>query len=485
MKPGVLALASLLVLPLGASGQEEWAYYLVLGKSQLLADGGAFAEFQKENGGLPAAELRKKTIARLKAIAAQEQPGLLAALGSPRDVRPLWIVNAVVVPLSQTKARAAQALECVRWVYPAEYFPWEEGGAGKVAEVLSRTKREPFAIGRKRIPWNLKELNVPAVWKSLKVTGEGVVVTSFDEGLNYRHRDLRKNMWLNSDEIPNNGKDDDQNGLVDDLYGFDFTRMKAEVLDAGPDQHGTLTSCLIVGDGTGGQVTGVAPRAELMAVRAEGGAYLAARAFQYALEEGARVVNMSFSIPDLGETRGLWRMMAEHATCAGMVLVSGAGNFRQDADVPEQIRIPEGIPCVICVGGVDEHRRLAPFSSTGPVEWKSVKLYQDFPLPRGLVKPDVVAFPGPRLGLVGTDDDASYLDDGNLRQGNSLSGPQVAGVCALMLSANPDLPPWRVKELLESTARDLVPRGKDNETGAGLVNAFKAVQAAIRERKRR
>jgi len=80
--------------------------------------------------------------------------------------------------------------------------------------------------------------------------------------------------------------------------------------------------------------------------------------------------------------------------------------------------------------------------------------------------------------------DASYLNDNNPRRGNSLSGPQVAGICALMLSANPDLPPWRVKELLESTARDLKPRGKDNETGAGLVNAFKAVRAAIRERRR-
>jgi len=321
------------------------------------------------------------------------------------------------------------------------------------------------------------------VWKKLKVTGEGVLVTSFDMGLNYRHRDLRKNIWRNPDEIPNNGKDDDGNGLVDDLYGFDFTRMRAEVLDTGRRQHGTLTSCLIVGDGTGGKITGVAPRAKLMAVRAAGGVYLAARAFQYALEEGAQVVTMSFSIPGLGHTRGLWRLMAEHATCAGMVLVSGAGNFQQQVEVPEQIRIPEGIPCVICVGGVDEKRRLVPFSSTGPVEWKSVKFYEDYPMPKGLVKPDVAAFPGPNLGLVGTDGDDAYLGDNNPRRGNSLSGPQVAGVCALMLSANPDLTAWRVKHLLEATATDLKPRGKDNRTGAGLVNAFKAVKAAIKERR--
>jgi len=484
LKHAGFILIALLVLPLAASGQPEWSYFLVLGKTQLLGDAQAFGRFVEKNGNVSAAELRKSTIARLKEIASKERPALLAALGSPRSVRPLWIVNAVLVAMPQEKARAVRKLECVRWTYPARWVP-PDGDAGKVAEVLERGQRAPFTLKKKKIPWNLQKLNVPKVWKNLKVTGEGVLVTSFDMGLNYRQQDLRKNIWINPDEIPNNGKDDDRNGLVDDLYGFNFTRMKAEVLDTSRRQHGTLTSCLIVGDGTGGTITGVAPRAKLMAVRAGGGEYVAARAFQYALEEGADVLTMSFSIPGLGQTRGLWRLMAEHATCAGLVLVSGAGNFRRQAKVPVQIRIPEGIPCVICVGGVDETRQLAPFSSTGPVEWKSVKLYGDFPLPRGLVKPDVVAFPGPGLGLVGTDDDASYLDDDNPRRGNSLSGPQVAGVCALMRSANPDLAPWRVKELLEQTARDLKPRGKDNETGAGLVNAFKAVKAAIRERRRR
>ena len=55
----------------------------------------------------------------------------------------------------------------------------------------------------------------------------------------------------------------------------------------------------------------------------------------------------------------------------------------------------------------------------------------------------------------------------------------MVGVCALMLSANPELTPWRIKEILESTAKDLGPRGKDPKTGAGLVNALKAVEAAL------
>ena len=71
---------------------------------------------------------------------------------------------------------------------------------------------------------------------------------------------------------------------------------------------------------------------------------------EYALENGADVMNMSFSIPNLGHARGLWRLMSEQATAAGLVLVSGAGNFQRSFLKPVQLRIPEGIPCVIAAG---------------------------------------------------------------------------------------------------------------------------------------
>ncbi len=90
-------------------------------------------------------------------------------------------------------------------------------------------------------------------------------------------------------------------------------------------------------------------------------------------------------------------MMSDHAVAAGFVLAGGAGNFQMTAAVPNQIGSPKGVPSVLVAGGVDTTLRLLPFSSTGPVEWTSVKLYGDYPLPTGLVKPDVVAFPGPGL----------------------------------------------------------------------------------------
>jgi len=473
----------------GSAAAERLANVVVLGKRQLLADAAAFDAFCEENSGRARSELRSEVMGRLKEIAAAERPALLEALGSPEQYETLWLLNAVVVRVPVADVEKIRELDAVKWAYGAGMIPeWNPQATGaaprEVSTVLPTVgEREPFVAKGKTIPWNLKALNVPRVWKDLGVTGEGALVVSIDNGLNYNQQDLTANIWRNDGETPNDGKDDDGNGLVDDVYGFDFGRISPEILDVGKRQHGTLTSSLVVGDGTGGTVTGVAPRAKLMPLRAAGGPVLAARAMQYALDQGGDVVSMSFSIPLKGDIRGLWRMLAENATCAGLVLVSGAGNFQKTEEVPVQIRIPEGIPCVICVGGVTEKLKLSPISSMGPVEWGGVKFYEDHALPKGLIKPDVSAFPGPAIGLVGTQGNDTYLQKNNGRRGNSLSAPQVAGTIALMLSANPELTPWRVKAILEETAKDLKPRGKDVETGAGLVNAYEAVKQAIKERK--
>lgn len=485
-RTGALLVALLglgLLVPPRASSEDEpdpvWT--VVLGKTQLLSTPGGFPAFCKANEKTRRPVLRRETVAALKAIAAKEQPLLLEALGHPADARSLWLVNAVVTRLTPEQVSEIRKRDCVLWTYPAGLVPEETGAkTEKVGDVLPRRKkrRRKFSPRGKQIPWHLEELHVPEVWKQLEITGEGALVAMFDAGINYRHEDVKWNVWINPKEKANNRKDDDGNGYVDDLYGYDFARMSPEVIDRSSPLHGALTSGSVAGDGSGGTVTGVAPRARLMALIGRGGPYNAARAFQYALEQGADVVNMSFSIPDLGDTRGLWRRMAEHATAAGLVMVSGAGNFQRQARIPVQIRIPEGIPCVVCVGGVNRDLQVPAFVSLGPVEWSQVKFYEDFPMPGGLVKPDVCAFPGPGIVLINGRGKGGYLGENNRKHGNSLSAPQASGVIALMLSANPDLTPWRVKALLEATALDLEAVGKDPRTGAGLINAFEAVKAA-------
>jgi subtilisin family serine protease len=102
----------------------------------------------------------------------------------------------------------------------------------------------------------------------------------------------------------------------------------------------------------------------------------------------------------------------------------------------------------------------------------------------GLIKPDVCGFPGPGYLVIQSKKNQGYIEDpARGPRGNSFSSPHISGVVALMLSANPELTAWRVKEILEETATDLGEPGKDPKTGAGLANAHKAVKKALEEAK--
>jgi subtilisin family serine protease len=454
---------------------------IILGRTQLFAPLGGLDSFAVRNAAADRRELRRQVVADLKRIARTEQAAIARELVN-RATIPLWIINAIATSVSPDQLRRLAAMDEVRFIYPAPQVPRLRTDTGKVRRVLSAAPtRAAFDAAGKRIPWYLEKLRVPQAWAESKTAGEGVVVASLDNGINYEHPDLRNNVWINPREIAQNGRDDDGNGYVDDIDGFDFTAMSAEIgafETGGPQQHGSVTSGIMVGDGTEGIITGVAPRARVMALRGNG-AITAPLAFQYALEQGADVLNMSFSIPNLGNNRGLWRMMADHAVAAGLVLAGGAGNFRMNAPIPVQHQSPKDVPSVISVGGVDSTMQLAPFSSMGPAEWGSVALYGDYPMPNGIVKPDVVAFPGAEYPILAFP--TGYVDPNNTTRGNSLSGPQGSGVAALMLSVAPGLPAWRVLPILRATARDLGPSGADNEFGAGLIDAAAAVRAAIAE----
>ena len=138
--------------------------------------------------------------------------------------------------------------------------------------------------------------------------------------------------------------------------------------------------------------------------------------------------------------------------------------------------------------GVTEDGKVAQASSRGPVSWEGVR-YFDSESDAPKSKPDVTdCFGGypmwtrvdlweeakrERLRVVHTDDDGYVLATGP--RGNSFSGPHAAGVAALMLEANPDLPVWQVKRLMESTCSDLGPEGRDTTFGAGMLQAGSGV----------
>jgi subtilisin family serine protease len=466
------------------------ARVIVLGRTQLFEPVGGLARFQLDHTGDDRRELRRQVVATLKQNAEAEQAVILAALGRRKADRALWILNALSLELSAEEIRVASRLDEVSFLYAGgELIP--PGPQVPHDPILVIPPEEPpaFTAEGKRVAWNVRHLNAPRAWRELGSVGQGAVVAVLDNGANYGHTDLRSNLWRNAGEIPNNGIDDDQNGWVDDLYGYDFGAMSPNVRDTSRSrgrQHGTMTSGIAVGDGSSGIVTGVAPRASLMLLKITGGNVDAAGnrpvgaaiAYEYAVEQGADILSMSFSLPDLGNLRGFWRMMSDHAVAAGLFLVGGAGNFRTTQPIPVQHQSPKDVPSVISVGGIDTLHVLRPFSSMGPAEWTSVALYGDYPLPEGIMKPDVVAFPGEGFPVLGIEDQ-DYIDTDSVRiRGNSFSGPQVAGIAALIFAEHPGMSVWQVRGIIEGTARDLGEPGKDNMFGFGLADAHAAVLEA-------
>ena len=468
-------------------GTGEPARAIIVGRTQLFAPVGGLQEFQLAHAADDRLELRGEIVRTLKGNAAEEQSRILSAIGRTAADQALWILNALSLELSPEDIRTASGLDEVLYIYAGGEELLPKGEPAPPILVLPESAPPPFSSSGKKIAWNVQHLNAPRAWNELGNVGQGAVIAVLDNGANYAHTDLRANLWRNEKEIPNNGVDDDGNGWIDDVYGYNFGAMSADVRDTGgPRQHGTMTSGIALGDGTGGIVTGVAPRARLMLLKLTGGnvdaagnrPIAAALAYQYAIEEGADILSMSFSLPNLGNLRGFWRMMSDHAVAAGLVLVGGAGNFRTTQPIPIQHQSPKDVPSVISVGGIDTLGVLVPFSSMGPAEWSSVALYGDYPMPEGIMKPDLVAYPGEGFPVLGLED-SGYIDTDEVRiRGNSFSGPQVAGIAALILSEHPSMSVWRLRGIIESSAHDLGSPGKDNMFGFGLADAYAAVLMA-------
>ena len=142
-------------------------------------------------------------------------------------------------------------------------------------------------------------MGVDTAWR--QTTGADVTVAIIDSGIDLGHPDLAPNLWTNPGEIPGNGVDDDGNGFVDDVHGYDFVDNDGSPQDA--NGHGTHVAGIVGargGNGIGG--AGVAWQARLMAIRvldgqARGTTAAVAAGIRYAVDNGARIVNLSLAGP--------------------------------------------------------------------------------------------------------------------------------------------------------------------------------------------
>lgn len=314
-----------------------------------------------------------------------------------------------------------------------------ESALAEVPEITSSATRNNTG--------DLNLINAPEVWNR-GFTGEGVVVAVLDDGVDWKHPDLADNIWVNPNEIANNGIDDDGNGFVDDVRGWDFVDNDSDPSGGPEDAHGTHVAGtvaaqrngvdIVTGEST--EMNGVAYNATIMPIRALGESKSnpdeefdpLPDAIRYAVENGAQVLQMS-----LGNNPGDPPSLVDEEALAfarerGVVAVIASGNERDSygATRPDDPAFAARNDLAIAIGAVNREKELATFSN-----------------PAGPSPLDFVVAPG--VEVLSTFPNQKY----QFEEGTSMATPHVSGVVALMLQANPNLSPAQVEQILIETAQ--------------------------------
>jgi subtilisin family serine protease len=324
--------------------------------------------------------------------------------------------------------------------------------------------------------WGLKRVGFTAdagsAWRSLGPRPAPVIVAVIDTGLDWNHLDFDwENIWRNPGEVPDNRLDDDGNGYVDDIIGWDFFGDGNNPWDH--DGHGTFVSGIIAAStGNGIGIAGINPHARIMVLKALNSfghtrASYVARAIQYAADHGARVINLSLGGPDRTE---LETAAIDYAASKGVIVVVASGNEGESLEA----RGPASHPGVITVASTGLQDERVVFSNWGPqvsiaapgldilgLRARRTDTIRDI---EGTVYESGAAYVG---------DDRRYYRAG----GTSFSAPLVTGVASLLLSKNPALTAEQVTRMILHSARDVDVPGRDQFTGYGLLDARAALVA--------
>jgi subtilisin family serine protease len=298
--------------------------------------------------------------------------------------------------------------------------------------------------------WGLFAINAPAAWDMAQ--GDGIVVAVIDTGVDYNHPDIAANIWANVNEIDGNFVDDDNNGFVDDVRGWNFMFNNNDPSDH--NGHGTHVAGTIAALGNNGiGVIGVAWHSQVMALKGLddngfGFDFSLAPAIIYAASNGADVINASWSAQ--GSSQSIEEAI-QFATGLGTVFVAAAGNSDQDATN----FFPANSPEAITVASEDPFGNFSLFSNFGS-------------------RIDVSA-PGEdilSLQAAGTFQGQPVIDGYTRMTGTSMAAPHVSGAVALILSGNPTYTTDLVREIIHISDTS-VPF--DSRFGAGKLNAAAAL----------
>jgi thermitase len=294
--------------------------------------------------------------------------------------------------------------------------------------------------------WALEKIEAVQAWSTFTDPQKiPITLATVDTGIDPTHYDLASNMWFNSGEIPGNGLDDDNNGYIDDSWGWDFVNNDNDPFD--DNLHGTAVSSVMAGDLDGEGVAGVCPWCQVMAVKVMGAngtgtLDVVANGIVYAADKNAQVINLS-----LAGTVGMETLenAVDYAWGQGALVVAGAGNAGTNAPM-----FPAGYANAMAVASTGESDYHSCFSN-----------YAD----------DYISVAAPGENILVAVPNQGY----GVGSGTSLSSPLVAGLGGLLFSQDQGRTNSEVKTIIENTAVDLSPQGVDAAFGYGRINAFRAV----------
>lgn len=313
--------------------------------------------------------------------------------------------------------------------------------------------------------WGMNDIGVQEAWKTSKGNPD-MIVAVIDTGVDYTHEDLLPNMWRNPKEIPDNKIDDDGNGFVDDVVGWDFvtndnkpydltTSLKEMLSGEGNPGHGTHCAGNVAARGDNGiGISGVAPNVKIMALRfisekGSGTTADAIKAIKYAVDNGAKVLSNSWGSEgedpkEAAENKAL-RDAIQYAQDKNVLFVAAAGNghqgigYNNDTDSKPAYPASYDHEAIISVAAIAVNDRLGGFSNWGA---RTVDIGA----------PGVNVF----STMVGNKYSDKVIEIGGYEidwDGTSMAAPHVAGAAALYWSAHPNKT-WReVKEAILGSAK--------------------------------
>ena len=300
--------------------------------------------------------------------------------------------------------------------------------------------------------WNLSRIEAPAAW-DITTGSDKVVVAFIDSGVDLDHPEFKDKIWTNPGEIPGNGIDDNGNGKVDDVHGWDFVNWDGEPQD--DYGHGTFVASIAAAETNNGiQMAGISWGAEIMPIKVfdENGVsyhWHTAGGIEYAADHGAKIINLSWTLHDYIDPQPVQNAV-DYAHSRGALVVAAAGDNYDDS-----YQYPAALDNVVSVAASDRDDGHPDFST-----------YND--------KVDVAAPGADILGI--------YLGGGYARLTSThAAAPHVSGLAALVWSVNPTLTNDEVEGIIESTAVDRVgdpaqdTPGRDDYFGYGLIDANAAV----------